>query len=190
MVGKKILLLLFAILTISCENRYVINAKMICVEDSKPCTDSLYEIEGRRYNGRTLDFTYLIKNEMNEKLFIPINTRYRNTVLSHIKVYFIDNNDTIVPDYEIKKVPYNSEIINPNDSMWIIIHIFRIPDWQRGSITVNTNIHDIVRKLNIEYCEDSKDDTTLLKRPKLIFEKVDKEVKYYELPRGGNFYPL
>ncbi len=51
-------------------------------------------------------------------------------------------------------------------------------------------IQNLFRGESIENSENQKDDTTLLKRPKLIFEKGDKEVKYYELPRGGIFYPL
>ena len=58
------------------------------------------------------------------------------------------------------------------------------------SDTLKKFLQNLLRGKSIENSENQKDDTTLLKRPKLIFEKVDKEVKYYELPRGGNFYPL
>ena len=191
MVGKRILLYAMTIyMFISCHEENTLNAKFVRVDDSKPCTDSLYEVNDKIYNARKLDFTFLVKNNTYREFFVPIRTLSDESVYSYVKVFFVDKGETIIPKYEIKKIPYDSNIVNPNDSMWIIVHVFRIPDWQKGNITVNTSVFDMVDKLRVEYCKNPKDNSSSLKQSDLFFEKKSPNVEYYELPRGGVVDPM
>lgn len=187
---KKVLFFVLMACIISCQTKYETNARFVCVIDSKPCTDSLYEIEGRYYNGRTIQFRYLIKNDTPESIYIPIRARSHKNVSSNIKIFLVNENDTIVPKYGITKIPFDSDIINAGDSMWINIEIFRFPDWQNANITVNTDVHDIANMLRVEYCKDVKDRNPQFNQYDLEFELNHPNVNYFEIPRGSNIYPM
>lgn len=186
---KKIVFCVLIACIVGCQTEYKTNAKFVCVTDSKPCTDSLYEIEGRHYNGRNIQFRYLIKNDTQESMYIPIRTR-NNENHSSVKILLVNEKDTIVPKYEIKKIPFDSDIINVGDSMWINIEIFRFPDWQNDKITVNTDVHDIVNMLRVEYIKDVKDKKIGFNQYDVKFEQNHPNVNYFEIPRGCHFYPL
>jgi hypothetical protein len=187
---KKVLFFVLMACIISCQTKYETNARFVCVIDSKPCTDSLYEIEGRYYNGRTIKFRYLIINDTPESVYLPIKTRSNDIVSSHINVFFANGHDTIVPKYDITKVPFNSDIIEADDSMWVDVEIFRFPDWQNANITVNTDVHDIANMLRVEYCKDVKDRNPQFNQYDLDFEQNHPNVNYFEIPRGSNIYPM
>lgn len=187
---KNILFFVLMACIISCQTEYKTKARFICVTDSKPCTDSLYEIEGHHYNGRNIKFRYLVKNDTPENIYLPIRTWSNKNVSSNIKIFLVNGKDTIVPKYDIKKIPFNSDIINAGDSMWIDIEIFRFPDWQNDKITVNADVHDIVNMLKVEYCKDPRDKNTQVNHYDLEFEKSHQNVIYYVIPPGCNIDPL
>ena len=98
---------------------------MICgsITDYKPFSDSLYKAEGG-YNVREIKFYYSLPNPSNKPIYVPLRTWFRKNVSSEIKVFFVDNTDTVIPHYSIDKVTCNSNIINANHSNLVMIKNF------------------------------------------------------------------
>lgn len=73
------------------------------------------------------------------------NVRYE------IKAFFVNGKDTVIPRYRIDKAPYNTDFINPKDSMLFIIKIVNFPDWQNKWINTDVSLDDIISMLRLEY---------------------------------------
>lgn len=173
------------IIMCACDNTYKLKTKSLYITDSKPCTDSLYEVWNHSYNGRQIELQFVVENSTNKKLYLPLSTWYKKSTDS-ISVCLTNGKEKIVPYFSVKKVPYDSDIINVNDSMRIFIRICRFPEWQEKWCNANTNIHDIISMLRVSYYSNDSPMKHIEKKAKIEFDKVITKYSLFEIPSGGN----
>lgn len=166
--GNKISVIIgvaFQLLLVACNsnNTYTLTPKSLYIKDSKPCTDSLYEVWGRSYNGREIEFQFVVNNNTDEKLYLPLSAWNRKNTDS-ISVCFINGTEKIVPYFSVKKVPFDSDFINANDSMRIFVKLYGFPEWQKDWCNVNLEIEDIISKLRITYYSGSTCSKEVIKK--------------------------
>lgn len=176
----RILIWACLILLIACSKDYELRPCSLYITDSKPCTDSLAEIRKNSYNARTLDLQFVIKNNTGKSLCIPIKT----VNPSNISVCLTNEQDTIIPKFTVKKVPYNTNIINEGDSIRLFVKLYRFPDWQSDWCNVNTDVKQIISMLRISYhggdCSDTSTDKVVLK-----FDEIQSNYTLYVIPPGA-----
>lgn len=166
---KILFISLLTICMIGCRKDQVYTMRCLRITDYKPYSDSLYKARGG-YNVRKIRFYYSLPNHSNKPIYVPIRTMWHEDVSSEIKVFFVDNTDTVIPHYSIDKVPYNSDIINANDSMLVKIKIFHFPDWQTKWINADSSLDTVIKKLRLEYVIHHDDLKPDLKPIKMKFE--------------------
>ena len=160
---------LLTICMIGCRKDQVYTMRCLRITDYKPYSDSLYKAKGG-YNVRKIQFYYSLSNPSNKPIYVPLRTWFRKNVSSEIKVFFVDNTDTVIPHYSIDKVPYNSDIINANDSMLVMIKIFHFPDWQTKWINADSSLETVIKKLRLKYVIHNDDLKPDLRPIKMKFE--------------------
>ena len=101
---KMLFISLLTICMIGCRKDQVYTMRCLRITDYKPFSDSLYKAEGG-YNVREIKFYYSLPNPSNKPIYVPLRTWFRKNVSSEIKVFFVDNTDTVIPHYSIDKVP-------------------------------------------------------------------------------------
>lgn len=166
---KMLFISLLTICMIGCRKEQVYTMRCLRITDYKPFSDSLYKAVGG-YNVRKIKFYYSLLNPSNKPIYVPLRTRWHKNVSSEIKVFFVDNTDTVIPQYQTQKVPYNSEIINANDSMLFMITIFNFPDWQTKWINADSSLDTVIKKLRLEYVIHNDDLKPDLRPIKIKFE--------------------
>ena len=166
---KMLFISLLTICMIGCRKDQVYTMRCLRITDYKPYSDSLYKAKGG-YNVRKIQFYYSLPNHSNKPIYVPIRTWFRKNVSSEIKVFFVDNTDTVIPHYSIDKVPCNSNIINANDSMLVMIKIFHFPDWQTKWINADSSLDTVIKKLRLEYVIHNDDLKPDLRPIKMKFE--------------------
>ena len=166
---KMLFISLLTICMIGCRKDQVYTMRCLRITDYKPYSDSLYKAEGG-YNVREIKFYYSLPNHSNKPIYVPLRTWFRKNVSSEIKVFFVDNTDTVIPHYSIDKVPYNSDIINANDSMLVMIKIFHFPDWQTKWINADSSLETVIKKLRLKYVIHHDDLKPDLRPIKMKFE--------------------
>lgn len=166
---KMLFISLLTICMIGCRKEQVYTMRCLRITDYKPFSDSLYKAEGG-YNVRKIQFYYSLPNHSNKPIYVPLRTWFRKNVSSEIKVFFVDNTDTVIPHYSIDKVPCNSNIINANDSMLVMIKIFHFPDWQTKWINADSSLDTVIKKLRLEYVIHNDDLKPDLRPIKIKFE--------------------
>ena len=154
---------------IGCRKEQVYTMRCLRITDYKPYSDSLYKAKGG-YNVRKIQFYYSLPNYSNKPVYVPIRAMWHADVSSEIKVFFVDNTDTVIPQYSIDKVPYNSDIINANDSMLVMIKIFHFPDWQTKWINADSSLETVIKKLRLKYVIHHDDLKPDLRPIKMKFE--------------------
>lgn len=181
-------ILLFAIFScfIACNRNEEVRPELLCIKDSKPCTDSLVKVRGG-YNERFLELVYSVKNSTDKKLYLPIRAYlFNDSIKSTISVYLENQNDTIKPIFRINKIPYNKDVIDAGDSMLIFVRLYNFPSWQKKWCNVNTDAEDIVSKLRLRYVRSDKDVNNTAKRISITFDDNPKNYKHYVIPRGSS----
>ena len=166
---KMLFISLLTICMIGCRKDQVYTMRCLRITDYKPYSDSLYKAKGG-YNVRKIQFYYSLPNHSNKPIYVPLRTWFRKNVSSEIKVFFVDNTDTVIPHYSIDKVPCNSNIINANDSMLVMINIFHFPDWQTKWINADSSLETVIKKLRLEYVIHNDDLKPDLRPIKMKFE--------------------
>ena len=166
---KMLFISLLTICMIGCRKDQVYTMRCLRITDYKPYSDSLYKAKGG-YNVRKIQFYYSLPNHSNKPIYVPLRTWFRKNVSSEIKVFFVDNTDTVIPHYSIDKVPCNSNIINANDSMLVMINIFHFPDWQTKWINADSSLETVIKKLRLEYVIHHDDLKPDLRPIKMKFE--------------------
>lgn len=166
---KMLFISLLTICMIGCRKDQVYTMRCLRITDYKPYSDSLYKAEGG-YNVREIKFYYSLPNHSNKPIYVPLRTWFRKNVSSEIKVFFVDNTDTVIPHYSIDKVPCNSNIINANDSMLVMIKIFHFPDWQTKWINADSSLETVIKKLRLKYVIHNDDLKPDLRPIKMKFE--------------------
>ena len=166
---KMLFISLLTICMIGCRKDQVYTMRCLRITDYKPYSDSLYKAKGG-YNVRKIQFYYSLPNYSNKPVYVPIRTWFRKNVSSEIKVFFVDNTDTVIPHYSIDKVPCNSNIINANDSMLVMINIFHFPDWQTKWINADSSLETVIKKLRLKYVIHHDDLKPDLRPIKIKFE--------------------
>ena len=166
---KILFISLLTICMIGCRKDQVYTMRCLRITDYKPFSDSLYKAVGG-YNVRKIQFYYSLPNHSNKPIYVPLRTWFRKNVSSEIKVFFVDNTDTVIPHYSIDKVPCNSNIINANDSMLVMIKIFHFPDWQTKWINADSSLDTVIKKLRLEYVIHNDDLKPDLRPIKIKFE--------------------
>ena len=166
---KMLFISLLTICMIGCRKDQVYTMRCLRITDYKPYSDSLYKAKGG-YNVREIQFYYSLPNHSNKPIYVPLRTWFRKNVSSEIKVFFVDNTDTVIPHYSIDKVPCNSNIINANDSMLVMIKIFHFPDWQTKWINADSSLDTVIKKLRLEYVIHNDDLKPDLRPIKIKFE--------------------
>ena len=166
---KMLFISLLTICMIGCRKEQVYTMRCLRITDYKPYSDSLYKAKGG-YNVRKIQFYYSLPNYSNKPVYVPIRTWFRKNVSSEIKVFFVDNTDTVIPHYSIDKVPCNSNIINANDSMLVMINIFHFPDWQTKWINADSSLETVIKKLRLKYVIHNDDLKPDLRPIKMKFE--------------------
>ena len=166
---KILFISLLTICMIGCRKEQVYTMRCLRITDYKPFSDSLYKAVGG-YNVRKIQFYYSLPNHSNKPIYVPLRTWFRKNVSSEIKVFFVDNTDTVIPHYSIDKVPCNSNIINANDSMLVMIKIFHFPDWQTKWINADSSLDTVIKKLRLEYVIHNDDLKPDLRPIKIKFE--------------------
>ena len=166
---KMLFISLLTICMIGCRKDQVYTMRCLRITDYKPYSDSLYKAEGG-YNVREIKFYYSLPNYSNKPIYVPLRTWFRKNVSSEIKVFFVDNTDTVIPQYSIDKVPCNSNIINANDSMLVMINIFHFPDWQTKWINADSSLETVIKKLRLKYVIHNDDLKPDLRPIKMKFE--------------------
>lgn len=183
--NKKLLVIcvLIQMTFVACNSIYNLTPKILYVKDSKPCTDSLYEVWGHYYNAREIELQFVVKNRTGEDLYLPLSTHLFPKDDS-ISVCLSNGQECITPVYYIKKVPYDSDIIRANESMRIIIKILSFPEWQRDWCNVSMDIEEIISKLKITYKSNKDYPDKTLKKANLIFDEKITDYTIYEIPSG------
>lgn len=166
---KMLFISLLTICMIGCRKDQVYTMRCLRITDYKPYSDSLYKAKGG-YNVRKIQFYYSLPNHSNKPIYVPLRTWFRKNMSSEIKVFFVDNTDTVIPHYSIDKVPCNSDIINANDSMLVMIKIFHFPDWQTKWINADSSLDTVIKKLRLEYVIHHDDLKPDLRPIKIKFE--------------------
>lgn len=166
---KILFISLLTICMIGCRKDQVYTMRCLRITDYKPYSDSLYKAKGG-YSVREIQFYYSLPNHSNKPIYVPLRTWFRKNVSSEIKVFFVDNTDTVIPHYSIDKVPCNSNIINANDSMLVMINIFHFPDWQTKWINADSSLDTVIKKLRLEYVIHHDDLKPDLRPIKIKFE--------------------
>ena len=166
---KMLFISLLTICMIGCRKDQVYTMRCLRITDYKPFSDSLYKAEGG-YNVREIKFYYSLPNPSNKPIYVPLRTLFRKNISSEIKVFFVDNTDTVIPHYSIDKVPCNSNIINANDSMLVMIKIFHFPDWQTKWINADSSLETVIKKLRLKYVIHHDDLKPDLRPIKMKFE--------------------
>lgn len=166
---KILFISLLTICMIGCRKDQVYTMRCLRITDYKPYSDSLYKAKGG-YNVRKIQFYYSLPNHSNKPIYVPLRTWFRKNMSSEIKVFFVDNTDTVIPHYSIDKVPCNSDIINANDSMLVMIKIFHFPDWQTKWINADSSLDTVIKKLRLEYVIHHDDLKPDLRPIKIKFE--------------------
>ena len=166
---KILFISLLTICMIGCRKDQVYTMRCLRITDYKPYSDSLYKAKGG-YSVREIQFYYSLPNHSNKPIYVPLRTWFRKNVSSEIKVFFVDNTDTVIPHYSIDKVPCNSNIINANDSMLVMINIFHFPDWQTKWINADSSLDTVIKKLRLEYVIHNDDLKPDLRPIKIKFE--------------------
>ena len=166
---KMLFISLLTICMIGCRKDQVYTMRCLRITDYKPYSDSLYKAKGG-YNVRKIQFYYSLPNHSNKPIYVPLRTWFRKNVSSEIKVFFVDNTDTVIPHYSIDKVPCNSNIINANDSMLVMINIFHFPDWQTKWINADSSLETVIKKLRLKYVIHHDDLKPDLRPIKMKFE--------------------
>ena len=166
---KMLFISLLTICMIGCRKDQVYTMRCLRITDYKPFSDSLYKAKGG-YNVRKIQFYYSLPNHSNKPIYVPLRTWFRKNVSSEIKVFFVDNTDTVIPHYSIDKVPCNSNIINANDSMLVMINIFHFPDWQTKWINADSSLETVIKKLRLKYVIHNDDLKPDLRPIKMKFE--------------------
>ena len=166
---KMLFISLLTICMIGCRKEQVYTMRCLRITDYKPYSDSLYKAKGG-YNVRKIQFYYSLPNHSNKPIYVPLRTWFRKNVSSEIKVFFVDNTDTVIPHYSIDKVPCNSNIINANDSMLVMIKIFHFPDWQTKWINADSSLETVIKKLRLKYVIHHDDLKPDLRPIKMKFE--------------------
>ena len=166
---KMLFISLLTICMIGCRKDQVYTMRCLRITDYKPYSDSLYKAKGG-YNVRKIQFYYSLPNHSNKPIYVPLRTWFRKNVSSEIKVFFVDNTDTVIPHYSIDKVPCNSNIINANDSMLVMINIFHFPDWQTKWINADSSLETVIKKLRLKYVIHNDDLKPDLRPIKMKFE--------------------
>ena len=166
---KMLFISLLTICMIGCRKDQVYTMRCLRITDYKPYSDSLYKAKGG-YNVRKIQFYYSLPNHSNKPIYVPIRAMWHEDVSSEIKVFFVDNTDTVIPHYSIDKVPCNSNIINANDSMLVMINIFHFPDWQTKWINADSSLETVIKKLRLEYVIHNDDLKPDLRPIKMKFE--------------------
>lgn len=166
---KILFISLLTICMIGCRKDQVYTMRCLRITDYKPYSDSLYKAKGG-YNVRKIQFYYSLPNHSNKPIYVPLRTWFRKNMSSEIKVFFVDNTDTVIPHYSIDKVPCNSNIINANDSMLVMIEIFHFPDWQTKWINADSSLDTVIKKLRLEYVIHNDDLKPDLRPIKIKFE--------------------
>ena len=184
---NKILLFAIFFCIIACNSNEEVSSKLLCITDSKPCTDSLYETQRSSYNARYIKFVYVVKNNTQRKLYLPIRTDlFNDTINSTISACLVNKDDTIKPIYKISKIPYNKDVINEGDSMLIYVEFYHFYKWQRKWCNVNTGAKDILNMLRLKYIKSDKDVNNSVKRADIIFESTPQKYLHYEVKRGSS----
>lgn len=187
MVGNKISLLTSILLCFcGCVNdaTKIVQSEFTCVTDSKPCSDSLYaewSKGGIFINTREIELCYTIHNDTKEIIYLPIRSWSDSTVESSIKVYFINEMDTICPHFYVKKIPYNSNHICKGDSTMLFITICQFYKWSKKGIDVNTSLDTLINRLHVVYNKSLKDVKKNSEIPNIKFDKLP--MSYYEIPQ-------
>lgn len=172
---------------ISCQRNLVCTAEYMSITDSKPFTDSLMKADGFQRNPRELRLIYKVENHSDKPLYLPVRTLFREDIFSHINIYIVDGSDTITPKFSVKRVPYNSDIVNIGDSAWIHVKIFNFDKWRRNHAYTDMNIFDFAKKIRAEYCKSTKDTVpSSMYWPDLIFEETPR--MFYAIPPGGEWW--
>ena len=166
---KMLFISLLTICMIGCRKEQVYTMRCLRITDYKPYSDSLYKAKGG-YNVRKIQFYYSLPNHSNKPIYVPLRTWFRKNVSSEIKVFFVDNTDTVIPHYSIDKEPCNSNIINANDSMLVMIKIFHFPDWQTKWINADSSLETVIKKLRLKYVIHHDDLKPDLRPIKMKFE--------------------
>ena len=166
---KMLFISLLTICMIGCRKDQVYTMRCLRITDYKPFSDSLYKAKGG-YNVRKIQFYYSLPTHSNKPIYVPLRTWFRKNVSSEIKVFFVDNTDTVIPHYSIDKVPCNSNIINANDSMLVMINIFHFPDWQTKWINADSSLETVIKKLRLKYVIHHDDLKPDLRPIKIKFE--------------------
>lgn len=186
MVGNKIFFFAFLLLYIcGCTNDVsIIQGRFLCVTDSKPWSDSLYTEyikEGNNINPRYIELQFVLNNETDEKIYLPIKTFSDTVAKSSIEISFIDKSDTIHPHFFIKKSPCDSNYLCKGDSMTLFITISHFQKWSKKGIDVNTDIDTILDKIYLEYIKSPEDLKKGCYIPDIVFER--QPLYYYEIPQ-------
>lgn len=171
-----------------------VQAEFISVTDSKPCTDSLY-IEWTKerdcpktVNPRFIELLYVIKNFSSETIYVPLKGWNDSVVESSIIVDLIDENKTIKPIVNIKKIPYDSNYINPGDSMIVFVELNHFDKWASKRINTNTDIDTILSIMRLQYSKSIIDKKDGYEIPNI---KFDNKPQYnYVIPRGASIDAL
>ena len=121
-------------------------------------------------------------------MYLPIKTWSDSTVNSSIIVYFLNKTDTIRPIYYTNKIPYNSNYICRGDSMILLVKIINFQKWNKKGIDVSTNLDTLIDKLHLEYRKNLDDVKKDFEIPDIKFGNMPQF--YYEIPRGGNIWPM
>jgi hypothetical protein len=186
MVGKKILLYAFIVSCIcGCVNNSpeVVRGVFLSVTDPKPNTDSIYteRIIGYNIISRYIELCFTIHNNTEKKMYLPLKTWSDSIAESSVNVYFTDGNDTIFPNYVVRKNPYNSNYISKGDSLLLYIKVLNFEKWSNSRIDVNTDLDTLINRLHVEYRKSPDDEQKDYVIPDVEFDKWPQF--YYEIPQ-------
>ena len=187
MVGKKILLYAFIVSCFcSCVNNSpeVVRGVFLSVTDPKPNTDSIYteRIIGYNIISRYIELCFTIHNNTEKKMYLPLKTWSDSIAESSVNVYFMDGNDTIYPNYVVRKNPYNSNYICKGDSLLLYIKVINFEEWSKNGIDVNTDLDTLINRLHVEYQKSPNDEQDGYEIPNIEFDRSPQF--YYEIPRN------
>lgn len=187
MVGKKMLLYTLIVSCIcGCVNNSpkVVRGIFIAVTDPKPNTDSIYTEQRIGYNiiSRYIELCFTIHNNTEKKMYLPLQTWSDSIAKSSVNVYFTDGNDTIFPNYVVRKNPYNSNYICKGDSLLLYIKVINFEEWSKNGIDVNTDLDTLINRLHVEYQKSPNDEQDGYEIPNIEFDRSPQF--YYEIPRN------
>lgn len=135
---------------------YELSSELVCVTDSRPCTDSLFDIE-KTYNAREIELQYVVRNNTGEDVCLPLRSLSCDSHGSYISAELVDGSDTIRPTFHVMASSDKTGVIRAGDSLNIAVRLFCFPDWGNENCNVETDVKDIVSRLRLEYHRDDAD---------------------------------